>query len=415
MRISTHQAFLSGLRGLLAGQANVTNLQEQIATGKRVDTPGDDPIAAPQIISLNRQIDQLNQYQVNADRAKYRLNLEESVLNSISNSLQRVRQLTVQAGDGTLSFDDRKGIATELRQRVDELMGLANSRGVDNEYIFAGYQANTQPFERGANGGFNYQGDEGQLFIPISSTLNIAASDSGKALFVDIPVPNDFTVAAAGSGGASVQASAVINQSEYDAFYDNDAVITFTVSGGSTTYSVTRASDSAPISGGVPSQPLTDIPYVPGEAIQFEGIELQITGTPADTDTFTALHSNPQKLDMLGIVETLANGLESLGGGGVSNLKRGELISDALLSLDNVLASVNKTTAKIGSRLNTIETVELANEEIKLFGQNALSKAEDLDYTKAISLLTQSNFVLQAAQQSYVTVNNLSLFNFIRS
>jgi len=245
--------------------------------------------------------------------------------------------------------------------------------------------------------------------------LNVATTDSGKSLFADISVPNDFTVTAAGgnSGTGTVQTSVVTNQSSYDAFYPDDAVITFSVVGPDTTYSVTRASNGAPISGGAPSQVLTNIPYTPGSAIEFEGIHLEIGGTPANGDVFTAVHSNPQKLDVLTIVEQLANGLNTLGGGEASNLERGELISDALLSLDGALTSVNKTIAEIGSRLNTIESVEQANGEIKLFHQSTLSGIEDLDYTEAISLLTQSNFVLQAAQQSYVQVNKLSLFNFI--
>ncbi|EGG99330.1 Flagellar hook-associated protein FlgL [gamma proteobacterium IMCC2047] len=206
----------------------------------------------------------------------------------------------------------------------------------------------------------------------------------------------------------------VTNQAAYDAFYPDDAVITFTVAGPNTTYSVTRVSDGTAVSGGVPAQPLTNIPYVPGEAIAFEGIQLQVSGAPANGDVFTAVHSNPQKLDILSIVENLAIGLDTLGEGDAANLQRGELISDALISLDNAMTAINQTTSKIGARLNTIDSVESANEEIKLFHRNTLSDIEDLDYTEAISLLTQSTFVLQAAQQSYLKVNNLSLFNFIR-
>ncbi len=416
MRISTHQAFLSGLRNLLDGQANVSGLQEQIATGKRIETPADDPVAAPQIIALNRQIDLLNQYQKNADRATNRLELEETTLGNIVDVLQRVRQLAVQGGDGALDFGSRQSTSIELQQRVEELMGLANSRGTDNEFIFSGYQSDTQPFVRASGGGFNYQGDEGQLFLAITDVLTVETSDSGKKLFTDIPVPNDFTVQAAGAntGTATAQVPVVTNQAAYDAFYPDDAQITFSVVGSTTTYSVTRVSNGAAISGGVPSQPLTNIPYIAGEGIAFEGIEVNIVGAPANGDQFTALHSSPQKSDMLTIVEDLANGLATLGDGPLANLQRGELISDALQSLDNVLTSINKTVAKIGSNLGAIETVGEANAEIKLFAQKTLSQAEDLDFTEAISQLSQSTFVLEAAQQSYLKVSNLSLFNFLR-
>jgi len=416
MRISTHQAFLSGLQGLLDGQANVNRLQEQIATGKRVDTPGDDPIAAPQIIALNRQIALLDQYQSNADNAINRLTLEEATLDSIGDSLQSVRQLAVQAGDGALDVESRKSIAAELEQRVGELLGLVNTQGVDNEYLFSGYQADTEPFVRSSGGGFSYQGDEGQLFIPIGSNLNVAASDSGKALFADLGVPNNFTVQAGGAntGTGVAQNSVVTNQAGYDAFYPDDAVITFTVSGGTTTYSVTRASNGAAISGGTPLLPLTNVAYTPGEAITFEGIQLEINGAPDDGDVFTAASAAPQKQDLLTIVENLALGLSSLDNSPGDQLQRNELISDSLLGLDNALSAITQTRAKVGARLNTIDNVSAANDSMKLVSQQALSNVQDLDYNEAISQLTQSTFVLQAAQQSYMTISNLSLFNFLR-
>jgi len=336
--------------------------------------------------------------------------LEESTLGSIENTLQRVRELTVQAGDGALDLLSRKAISTELQQRVEELLGLVNTRGVDNEYLFSGYQADTPPFARNASGGFNYQGDEGQLFLPIATDLNVAVNDSGKALFVDIPIPNNFTLQAApGNGGTGVAQNPVVtNQAAYDAFSPDTAVITFT---SATTYSVTRASDGVPINGGSPPQPLTNIAYTPGGDITFEGMHLQVSGTPVAGDIFTTVNAVPQKLDMLAIVEQLAQGLDD---SSASSVQRDGLISDALLSLDNVMASITQTTAHIGSRLNSIENVQQSNEEIKLISQNTLSKVQDLDYTEAISLLTQSSFVLQAAQQSYVAISNLSLFNFIR-
>jgi flagellar hook-associated protein 3 FlgL len=417
MRISTQQAFQSGLQNLLNGQSNLSRLQEQVATGKRIETPGDDPVTAPQIISLNRQINLLDQYKVNSDRATNRLALEETILGSITDSVQRVRQLTVQAGNPVLDFGSRQSIAVEMNQRVEELLGLVNAQGTDNEFIFAGYQSDTQPFVRRSGGGFDYQGDNGHLSIAITNTLSINVSDSGRELFAEIAVPNNFTVeaAAANTGSAIAQSSVVTNQSLYDSFYPNDAVVTFAVSGGNTTFSVTRAAGGAAISGGVPSQALTNIPYTPGQAIAFEGIQLRVNGVPANGDVLTAEHSDPQKQDILSIVEQLAAGLNSIGAGTDENLQRRELINDALLSLDGALTSINQTVAQIGARRNTIDSVVTSNAEIKLFSQTTLSSLEDLDFTAAVSQLTQSTFVLQAAQQSYASIQNLSLFNFIRS
>ena len=134
MRLSTQQIFLTSLNGVLNGQSKLVDLQQQISSGKKIETPADDPIASSQVIAVNQHISLTQQYSNNASLAEGRLHFEESALNSIEDVLQRVRQLTVQAGDGALALQDRKAISVEIKQRLEQLVNLANSRD-SNDYF----------------------------------------------------------------------------------------------------------------------------------------------------------------------------------------------------------------------------------------------------------------------------------------
>src|SRR5690606_14481013 len=88
--------------------------------------------------------------------------------------------------NGSLSAEDRQSIAAELSEREDELLSLMNTRNARGEYLFSGFQGKTQPFVRGADGGYSYQGDEGQRKLQIASSLSIPISDSGKSIFQNV-------------------------------------------------------------------------------------------------------------------------------------------------------------------------------------------------------------------------------------
>src|SRR3546814_6611120 len=85
-----------------------------------------------------------------------------------------------------LRSEERKSIAAELTEREDELLSLMNTRNARGEYLFSGFQGKTQPFVRGAEGGYSYEGDEGQRKLQIASSLSIAISDNGKSVFENV-------------------------------------------------------------------------------------------------------------------------------------------------------------------------------------------------------------------------------------
>ena len=96
MRISTIQQFNSGVRGISDNYSSVTRTQEQISSGKRLLTPADDPVATVRLLQLNQESNRLEQYSTNMTAANNSLTQEESILNSVNNALQRVREIAIR-------------------------------------------------------------------------------------------------------------------------------------------------------------------------------------------------------------------------------------------------------------------------------------------------------------------------------
>lgn len=300
MRVSDKLFQDQSINALLERQAKVSKTELQLATGRRVLTPADDPVSSALALSVRETRAITDQFQLNAEAAQARLGIEDETLSGAVNLLQRVRELAVQAVSDSYSPGDRQALALEVRERLDELVGLANTKDANGEYIFAGFQGTTRPFSETAPGVFAYAGDDGQRQLQIGPERRVAVGDSGRGVFMDIP-----------------------------------------------------------------------------------------TGAGATQDIFTTLSNFADALD--------------------TNTQTNAVLADIDLGLENFL----NTQAKIGSRLNAIDSQREVNEGASIQLQQTLSNLEDLDYAKAISDLNLDLVGLEAAQQAYVRVQNLSLFNFL--
>ena len=237
MRLSTHQVFQRSVNGILDAQSKVSATQEQMATGKRVNKASDDPAATASIYLLRKEIATTEHYVRNSTLAEGELQLEESVFQSIESSVLRVRELVVTAGNGAIGFAERQGIAAEVEQRLGEILNYLNTKGANGEYMFAGHQGQIKPFAIDPAGGYQFQGDEGQRFLQVSSELSVAVRDSGKGIFADIPEPENFSTRAdvGNTGTGAINTGNVINQEDFSHFHPQDIQIEFVTA---TTYTV---------------------------------------------------------------------------------------------------------------------------------------------------------------------------------
>jgi len=166
-RISTSGAYQLQLGTMLRKQAGLSHTQQQLASGQRLVTAKDDPVAAGTAVSLDRASAELERFGENANLLGNRLNLQESVLAQAGDRLSRVRELTIQANNASLSSEDKKAITAELKVIRDEMVGLANSQDGSGRYLFGGTADDHAPFVV-SGGNVSYTGDQRQRQVEIA-------------------------------------------------------------------------------------------------------------------------------------------------------------------------------------------------------------------------------------------------------
>jgi flagellar hook-associated protein 3 FlgL len=404
MRISSSTLYDVNVANLNLQQSKLLQTQQQLASGRRMLSPADDPAAAARALDVS-QADAVNtQYGKNLDTAKSYLSLSESTLQSVTDLLQYIQTKAASAGNMTLSNSDRGLIATDIQSKLDELKGLANSTDGTGNYLFSGFQGKTQPFVDTA-AGVQYAGDNGQRLIQGSASRQLPMSDSGAGIFMNIKNGNGTFVSqatAANTGSSLVSLDAVVNPA---LLTGNNYQLTFNVAAGVTTYDVMNTTTGLPVSAGTP--------YVSGQQIVFDGMQLIIQGAPGSGDQFTVVPSTSES-----VFTTISNLVTTLNtpitpGVVASATQYNASLSNTQNGLDRSLNSVLTTRASLGSRLNEVDALQSTGADLGLQHQQTLSLLQDLDYNKAITDLTRQQTSLQAAQKSFLQVQNMSIFNYI--
>jgi flagellar hook-associated protein 3 FlgL len=284
MRISTSQIFGIANNSITEANQEIAKTQAQLSTGQRVLTPSDDPVASTKILELDQSLARIEQYGKNINIAENNLTLEETTLQGVLNTLQRIREITVQAGNSaTYTESEYKALAAEVDARLDELQNLLNTQNAAGDFIFGGYKGGDKPFTGTVDTGFQYNGDEGQVRIKVSESTSIATSDSGKAVFVDIPAAQNTMRTSASAANqsnppATISIGQVVDQDAYDEFYPEDMVITFReddeISPPGKNFTITERSTGNII------QPFQNTRYSPGDEFTVNGVSISINGNP---------------------------------------------------------------------------------------------------------------------------------------
>jgi flagellar hook-associated protein 3 FlgL len=346
------------------------------------------------------------QFGTNRANAKASLSMVDKTLQDVTGQIQDIQSLIVTAGNGGYSQSDREALATELEGRLTDLIGLANTTDGSGTYLFSGYQTTTQPFTQTPTGAA-YQGDQGQRTLQVGSARKMPISESGSAIFEANATGNGTFVAqpaAANTGSGIISPGAVSDRTKLTG---HDYSIAFSVTGSpaATTYTVTDNSTTPA------SAVLSNQPYTAGASISFDGIALDVKGDPANGDTFSVQPS--QKQSVFTTVTDLIKTLRSPADGSTGKAALANNLSMASQNMKNALDNVLTVQASVGARLKEVDYLDSSGEDLNLQYQTTLSGLQDLDMVKAISLFTQQQQTLQAAQVSFKTMSGLSLFNYI--
>jgi flagellar hook-associated protein 3 FlgL len=400
MRISTAEMTSQAILAIDNQSSAVQATQIEVSTGLAVTNAADNPVAAAQIVQLSQQQAQLTQYGSNLTSAQTRLSLEESSLSTATASLQSIRDLAVQAGDATLSDANRQSIAATMQTQIQALVGTANSKDANGEYLFSGYATQTQPFATDSSGNVSYQGDSGTRLIPITANQSVADSDTGATAFMAVPAGNGtFTTAAAASntGSANIDTGSVLNSTQW---VPDPYTLTFNTP---TSYQIVdNTTGSTVVANGA---------YASGSAIQFQGVQVTLTGTPAAGDTFSVAPSGKQS--MFATLQNLATALSQPADSPAAQAQLSTSIASALTNIDQGISHLSTVSASVGERIDMLASQSITNTASSTTLTTQKSSLQDADYASAVATLSSQMVGLQAAEQSYAAISQLSLFKYL--
>ncbi|KGF81322.1 flagellar hook protein [Massilia sp. JS1662] len=406
LRISTNAIYQAGTTQLNTLQGQMAKTQMQLSTNKRMLSAADDPIGSAKALELTQSQSMNTQFGTNRTNAKSSLSLVDKTLSDVSSQIQDIQSLIVTAGNGGYTQSDREALATELEGRMADLLGSANTTDGTGTYLFSGYKTTTQPFTQTPTGA-TYQGDQGQRMLQVGSARKMAISESGSAIFeANVTGNGTFVTQAAGTntGGGIISPGAVTDTTKLTG---HDYAIDFQVTGtpAVTTYTVTDNSTSPG------TAVLSNQPYTAGASIAFDGVSFDIKGAPANGDSFSVQPS--QKQSVFTTITNLIQTLRSPSDGSAGKAALANNLNTASQNMKNALDNVLTVQASVGSRLKEVDSLDSTGDDLNVQYQTTLSGLQDLDMVKAISLYTQQQQTLQAAQMSFKTMSGLSLFNYI--
>ncbi|HEY8585895.1 MAG TPA: flagellar hook-associated protein FlgL [Rhodanobacter sp.] len=400
MRVSTSWMHQQSVGSMLERQGDLSKINTQLSTGKRINQPSDDPVGAARASELTHLATESAQFQRNIGSANARLGLEDQTLSNVSDVLGRVRTLLLQAANGTQTDETRGDIAAEMAQLREQLLGQANSKDGQGEYLFAGNRTGAMPFVSQA--GVTYVGDDGQRMVAAGPGLQVATGDPGSAVFANIPTGNGkfaISASAANTGTAVAGASNVSDPGANPSAWD----------GGSYSIVFTAANAYEVRDGG--GAVLDSGSYDPavGGSITFRGAQVAFKGAPDVGDAFALGASTMQ--DVFTTLDNIIGTLRQPNGGGAAMQND---INTQFVNLDQAIDNISRTRGMVGARMNALDQQSALNDDLTLQYKTTLSDVQDLNYYDAISQLGAQTTALQAAQQTFTRIQGSRLFDYLR-
>ena len=387
-RIGTFSNSESMLRNLASRQQSLDQAQQQVATGKRVLKASDDPTAAAQAERAIMRIERIKSEQRVMDSQRSNLTLAESTLGDSVSALQRVRELVIAAGNGSLDKVQRDGIANEIAGLRNTLLACANRQDLNGLPLFGGLGSIAVPFVE-TSSGVDYQGLSGQMN---STEVSVPAVLDGQRTWMFVPARDGVFDASftANKGNLRSTAPQIVDLSK---LVDRSYTINFSGNNYSVTASVSTGSGD-PL-------PVSNVPFVSGQAITFDGLSFQVQGTPAAGDTLVVQPTRS-------IFQAIDNFVAAVRGAS-SGLQVSQGINQALTSIDSGLNQLQSARSHTGELLNTADRIENTQEGRKLQLEETRSGAEDLDMAQGISNLQTQQMAYEIALKSYSQNQKISL------
>lgn len=391
-RISFNQISARILDRLFANYGKLEDIQQQLSTGKKLNTASDNPVSASQSMELRSQLDQFKSFQRNIDDGLGYLGTVDSALNTATNLFQSMRERAIQASNDTNTAESRYYIGREVRGMFDQILALANTT-FKGEYIFSGTNTQAAPYEMrsgkatlqaGAaanSSNSDYTGIGAWIDL---KDMNVSDSDDTptKNAYANLIIPGTFAISGMTEG--------VDYEVDYKAgklkilSASADAVITGAGSGVEVNFDWVRRSEK-------------NLDAVSNREIE-EGVTARLNTTA--TDVFGS-KSGPNTWGAL--IDLLEGTLNN----------KGDKVRTSLDEIDASMRRNLNAQSSNGSRVLRFESTQNRNSERQVYTTELQSDVEDVDFAQAVSDFNLQQAVYDASLKMGARALQNTLANFL--
>ena len=410
-RVSTANQYDTALRNIGQRHTSLSNLQENLTSGKRVVRPSDDPVSAAQAERAINRLARIQTEQRALETQRNAIAQAESALGDAIGLMQNFRELTVSAGGGTLTPNDRATIANQLQGLREQIVEVANRKDTNGLPLLGALGSALAPFlgPLSTTPDYSFAGLPGQTS---STGVTIPGMLDGDSAFMFNPQRDGVYNAAVSAipNTRQLTTSAVTPVDKSLVTGDNYTIAFSAVGPGATPGTSTATYTLTNTTTGVASPPVT-VPDYPSDKpltiamTDVPGLSFNITGNPANGDTIT-LQPSPS------MFSTLDSAIRDIRSAPNSNAAI-QAVGQALGNMDIGLERLHNMRGYAGELLNRADRITGDQEKRSIQLEGDRSRAEDLDMIKVISDFQNQQVGYEAALKSYAQVQKLSLFNFI--
>ena len=371
MRISDKMNYTQVNDSIQKNRGDMSHIQNQAATLKRINRPSDDPVATARLLAARTDNEVHLQFEKNTQAAQNFLRFTDRALEDLTNIYMRAKELALgQANSASSNATSRAVVAAEVEQLLDQAVSISNSK-MGDRFVFGGFSTTTKPFDAD----LNYRGDHGNMMVEIGKSSYIAMNIPGSKAFLGIELTAEP--------------------------YDKDAIAKEDLS-----YNRVKPDESPRVStpeqSNIPSQESID------QSIQ-QSSQNQIRG-PASGPNLTekeqeALSAEQKGINIFHVLKQLKIALETDSSLGIQNG-----LDEIDKSIDQIVAS----RAKVGSRMGVLDSNIQALEKAKVDSKILISQFEDADAFETYSELKKVEGNLQATLQTSGKLIQPSLLDFLR-
>ena len=430
MRISSVTMYEQSTASINRQQNDFLKISQQIASGRRVVNPSDDPQSAARAVRVDQSKAITQQFEDSRVSARNSLAQTESILNSISDSVISAKTRLVQASSDTLSDVDRESIASELKGIYETMIGQANATDGNGRYLFGGYADNAPPFVKNSEGNIEYKGDDNARQQRIDASRLMPVTENGISIFQSVPSGAGYVAEAVKSSDGGQPIAGVEGRNNGSITFSGPQVSNVNDPGYGDSYRVVFNEDTT-VDSGVsyqvqrfsegewqedPDDLVVTGEYVgKGQQLSFGGVNVTLTGSaePDDEILVAQSGSDQRPADLFRTMEAAIRVLESPAQTPAEKAELRNTLNTSMRDLDNALDNVLTVRASAGAKLNELDVVDAVGSNRMLNYEQTLSDLVDLDYADAISEYSLRQVGLQASQKAFVDIKGMSLFDFM--